>query len=123
MDYGQGIDACHYVGVSKELPVLPCSAPLSSAPVPPAAARRLAASFRAVGDPARLRLLSLIQAQPDGEACVCHLIPALGLSQSTVSHHLKVLLRAGLLAREQRGVWAWYRVVPESLRALRAALG
>jgi ArsR family transcriptional regulator len=75
-----------------------------------------------VADPARLRLLSLIQAQPGGEACVCHLTASLRLSQPTVSHHLKVLLDAGFLEREQRGVWAWYRVVPRALEALRGAL-
>ena len=78
--------------------------------------------FKAIADPARLRLLSLIQAQPDGEACVCHLTEPLGLSQPTVSHHLKVLLQAGLVEREQRGSWAYYRVVPEPLAALRDVL-
>ena len=76
-----------------------------------------------LADPARLRLLSLIQAQPDGEACVCHLTEPLGLSQPTVSHHLKVLLTAGLVEREQRGSWAYYRVVPEALGTLREILG
>jgi ArsR family transcriptional regulator len=82
----------------------------------------LAESMKVLADPARLRLLSLIQAQPDGEACVCHLIEPLGLSQPTVSHHLKVLLQAGLVERDQRGSWAYYRVVPEPLAALRAVL-
>jgi len=72
--------------------------------------------------PARLRLLSLIQAQPTGEACVCHLTEPLGLTQPTVSHHLKVLLDAGLVEREQRGSWAYFRVVPDQLRALRDLL-
>ena len=85
-------------------------------------ARRLAESMKALADPARLRLLSLIQAQPGGEACVCHLTDPLGLSQPTVSHHLKVLLETGLVEREQRGSWAYYRVVPEPLAALRAVL-
>ena len=75
-----------------------------------------------LADPARLRLLSLIQAQPDGEACVCHLTEPLGLSQPTVCHHLKVLLDAGLVEREQRGSWAYFRVVPEQLRTLRELL-
>ena len=73
-------------------------------------------------DPARLRLLSLIQSQPDNEACVCNLTEPLGLSQPTVSHHLKVLLEAGLVEREQRGSWAYFRVVPEPLAALRELL-
>ena len=75
-----------------------------------------------IADPARLRLLSLIQAQPDGEACVCHLTEPLGLAQPTVSHHLKVLLDAGLVEREQRGSWAYFRVAPDQLRALRELL-
>ena len=85
-------------------------------------AERLAAALKAIADPARLRLLSLIQAQPDHEACVCHLTEPLGLSQPTVSHHLKVLLQAGLVEREQRGSWAYFRVREEPLRALRDLL-
>lgn len=85
-------------------------------------AEDLAALFKALADPARLRLLSFIAAQPDGEACVCHLVAPTGLSQPTVSHHLKLLHDAGLLEREKRGAWAFYRVVPERLEALRAAL-
>jgi ArsR family transcriptional regulator, arsenate/arsenite/antimonite-responsive transcriptional repressor len=86
-------------------------------------AKRLAASFQALSEPARLRLLSLIQAQPGGEACVCNLVDPLGLSQPTVTHHLQVLHRAGLLEREKRGVWVYYRVVREALDSLRSALG
>jgi ArsR family transcriptional regulator len=82
----------------------------------------MAAALRVLAEPARLRLLSLIQAQPGGEACVCHLTEPLGLSQPTVSHHLKVLLEAGLVEREQRGNWAYFRVVPEPLSALRDVL-
>ena len=82
----------------------------------------LASALKVLADPARLRLLSLIQAQPSGEACVCPLTSPLGLSQPTVSHHLRVLLAAGLVTREQRGSWAFYRVVPETLEALRALL-
>jgi ArsR family transcriptional regulator len=85
-------------------------------------AEQLAASLRVLADPARLRLLSLIQAQPGSEACVCHLTAPLGLSQPTISHHLKVLLSAGLVTREQRGSWAYYRVVPDALGALRTLL-
>jgi ArsR family transcriptional regulator len=85
-------------------------------------ADQLAAALKVLADPARLRLLSLIQAQPDGEACVCHLTEPLGLSQPTVSHHLKVLLQAGLVERDQRGSWAYFRVVPEPLEALRDLL-
>ena len=75
-----------------------------------------------LADPARLRLLSLIQAQPAGEACVCHLTEPLGLSQPTVSHHLKVLIEAGLVEREQRGSWAFFRVLPDQLGTLRELL-
>lgn len=83
---------------------------------------RLAAALKVLAEPARLRLLSLIHAQPDAEACVCHLTEPLGLSQPTVSHHLKVLLEAGLVEREQRGSWAYFRVRPESLALLRSVL-
>ncbi len=96
--------------------------PLLQGPLAEDDAERLAGALKAVADPARLRLLSLIQAQPDGEACVCHLTEPLGLSQPTVSHHLKVLLQAGLVEREQRGNWAYYRVTPEPLSTLRDVL-
>jgi ArsR family transcriptional regulator len=85
-------------------------------------ATELAAVLKAVADPARLRLLSLIQAHEDGEACVCDLTEPVGLSQPTVSHHLKVLFDAGLVSREKRGAWAYYRAVPARLAALAAAL-
>jgi ArsR family transcriptional regulator len=85
-------------------------------------AEHLAAGLKALADPARLRLLSLIQAQPSSEACVCHLIEPLALTQGTVSHHLRVLREAGLVERDQRGSWAYYRVVPESIAALGALL-
>ena len=85
-------------------------------------AQRLAALLKVLAEPARLRLLSLIQAQPDGEACVCHLTSPLGLSQPTVSHHLKVLLDAGLVDREQRGSWAYFRVRPAPLATIRDLL-
>ena len=96
--------------------------PLLQGPLDADEARRLAGSLKVLADPARLRLLGLIQAQPGGEACVCHLTEPLGLSQPTVSHHLKVLLQAGLVERDQRGSWAYYRVVPEPLAALRELL-
>ena len=97
--------------------------PLLQGPLDQQEADRLARALKTIADPARLRLLSLIQAQPDGEACVCHLTEPLGLSQPTVSHHLKVLLDAGLVERERRGSWAYYRVVPETLATLRDILG
>ena len=97
--------------------------PLSSGPLEAQVAQRLASALKTLADPARLRLLSLIQAQPGGEACVCHLTEPLGLSQPTVSHHLRVLREAGLVERERRGSWAYYRVIPEPLAALRDVLG
>jgi len=96
--------------------------PLLKGPLDAADAERLAGALKALADPARLRLLSLIQAQPGREACVCHLTEPLGLSQPTVSHHLKVLLGAGLVEREQRGSWAFFRVCEEPLAALRSLL-
>lgn len=100
----------------------PSCPPLTQAPLGVADAERLASALRVLADPSRLRLLGLIQAQPGGEACVCHLTDPLGLSQPTVSHHLKVLRDAGLVEREQRGSWAFYRVLPEALADLRALL-
>jgi ArsR family transcriptional regulator len=85
-------------------------------------AERLAQQFKALGDPTRVRLLSLIAAQPEREACICDLIAPVGLSQPTVSHHMKQLVEAGLVVREQRGRWAFYRVVEETLSALSGAL-
>lgn len=94
-----------------------------SAPLGEPEARELARAFAALADPARLRLFSLIAAQPEGEVCACALVEPLGRSQPTVSHHLKVLYEAGLVGRERRGTWIWYRVVPGRMEALRAALG
>jgi ArsR family transcriptional regulator len=99
----------------------PCCASVLEAPLGPEDAAGLAGMFAALADPARLRLLSLIAAQPGGQ-CACDLVEPLGKSQPTVSHHLKVLYEAGLVDREKRGTWVWYRVVPERLAALRAAL-
>lgn len=79
--------------------------------------------FKALGDPARVRLLSMIAAAPDEGACVCDLIEPLGLAQPTVSHHLKVLLDAGLLERERRGSWAFYSLRRDAIAAIAGALG
>ena len=86
-------------------------------------AERLAAALKVVADPTRLRLLSLLASHPGGEACVCDLVAPLDLSQPTISHHLKVLHEAGLLARARRGAWVYYRLLPERLQLLRDALG
>jgi ArsR family transcriptional regulator len=99
-----------------------CCAPVLHARFAAADADILANAFKALADPARLRLLSFIAAQPGGEACVCHLTAPVGLSQPTVSHHLKLLHEAGLLDREKRGTWVYYRVVHQRLEALQAAL-
>lgn len=82
----------------------------------------LAAKFKAMGDPTRLRLLSLIAASEGGEACVCDLNEPLDLSQSTVSHHLKILVDTGLLTRSRRGTWSYYALVPGALPALAETL-
>lgn len=78
--------------------------------------------FRVLGEPARLQLLSLIAAQPGQEACVCELTEPLGLSQPTISHHLKVMYEAGLLQKERRGNWIYYQLVGDRLEQLRVAL-
>lgn len=101
--------------------VLPlCCEPLLEAPLAVDEAEVVAATFRAVSDPVRLRLFSLVAAS--GEACVCDLPAQVDRSQATVSHHLKILVDAGLLTREQRGRWAWFRVVPDQVAAMRSAL-
>lgn len=82
----------------------------------------LARMFKALGDPTRVKLLSLIAASPDGEACICDLTGPVGLSQPTVSHHMRLLVEAGLAIREQRGKWAFYSVVPDMLSSLATAL-
>jgi ArsR family transcriptional regulator len=98
--------------------VATCSAPLTGEPITADAASALARTLKALADPARLRLLSLVAAHKGGEACVCDLTEPVGLTQPTVSHHLKVLLDAGLLSRDKRGVWAYYALVPGALDAL-----
>ena len=116
------IDVCQYLGMRSLATIAPSCPPLLQEPLAQRDAEQLAGALKAIAEPARLRLLSLIQAQPNSEACVCHLIEPLGLGQPTVSHHLKVLLQAGLVEREQRGSWAYFRVKPEPLAALRDLL-
>jgi ArsR family transcriptional regulator, arsenate/arsenite/antimonite-responsive transcriptional repressor len=99
-----------------------CPPLLGAGPLTATDAATLAAVFKVLADPARLRLLSLIAAQPGGEACNCDLIEPLGLSQPTVSHHLKTLHEAGFLDRDRRGQWVHYRVRPELLASLQMAL-
>lgn len=88
-----------------------------------AAAVQLAAQLKALADPARLRLVSLMATAPDGEVCACDLPEAIGKSQPTTSHHLRQLVDAGLIEREQRGRWAWFRLDQSALAAIRTALG
>lgn len=95
-----------------------CCAPLARAPLDREQAVELARALKALAEPARLRLVSIVAASESGEVCACDLTEPLGLAQPTVSHHLKVLVAAGLLAREKRGVWAYYSVVPDALDAL-----
>ena len=99
-----------------------CCAPLLAAPLDEAQAVDLAAAFKVLADPVRLRLLSLIASAPDGRACSCDLEAPVGKSQPTVSHHLSVLAEAGLVTKEKVGRWVWCEVVPERLAVLRDAL-
>jgi ArsR family transcriptional regulator, arsenate/arsenite/antimonite-responsive transcriptional repressor len=95
-----------------------CCTPVVRELIQPMEAEVLASGFKALADPARLRLISLVAAHQGAEACVCELTDPVGLSQPTVSHHLKILVDAGILTREQRGKWAYYRLVPDALNAL-----
>ena len=99
-----------------------CCVPLLAAPLDDAAAEELARAFKALADPVRLRLLSLIAAAPEGTACSCDLEEPVGKSQPTVSHHLSVLADAGLVTKEKQGRWVMCAVVPERLAQLREAL-
>jgi ArsR family transcriptional regulator, arsenate/arsenite/antimonite-responsive transcriptional repressor len=103
-------------------PLIYCCPPLLAGQITETEAAGVAVLFRVLGEPARLQLLSLIAAQPSGEVCACELVESLGLSQPTVSHHLKVMYEAGLLAKERRGNWIYYRIVPAQLASLRAVL-
>jgi ArsR family transcriptional regulator, arsenate/arsenite/antimonite-responsive transcriptional repressor len=119
----RNIDPCQYVlmRLIQQIDETCCPSVLST-PLAEGEAAGLAGALRVVADPARLRLLSLIASRPGAEACVCELTEPLGLSQPTVSHHLRVLHEAGVLDREKRGRWVFYRLNPEPLRLLREAL-
>jgi ArsR family transcriptional regulator, arsenate/arsenite/antimonite-responsive transcriptional repressor len=99
-----------------------CCPSLLAGKLTPDEAAGLATLFRVLSEPARLQMLSLIAAQPNQEVCACELVDSLGLSQPTVSHHLKVMYEAGLLTKERRGTWIYYRIVQDRLMALRDAL-
>jgi len=125
------IDVCQYRRMSKsaaprlELPVLDladCCSPLRREVIEPDAATTLAEAFKALADPVRIQLLNLIATAEAGEACACDLVEPVGKSQPTVSHHLKVLREAGLVASEKRGTWVWYSVVPSRLDELQRVL-
>ncbi|HEY7175302.1 MAG TPA: metalloregulator ArsR/SmtB family transcription factor [Micromonosporaceae bacterium] len=107
--------------MSKSLPVVAgpgCCAPISEAPIGPADAASLSTAFKALSDPIRLQLLSMIASHPSGEVCVCDLTPAFAVSGPTISHHLRVLREAGLIDHERRGTWVYYRPVGDRLSAL-----
>lgn len=99
-----------------------CCATLT-APLAPETAVELAGAFKALADPVRLRLLSLIATRAGAEVCVCELTPRFDLSQPTISHHLKVLREAGLIDCERRGTWVYYWLIPAALQQLSAVLG
>ena len=106
-----------------EVQTEPCCTPLVREPLTEDWAGDLARMFKALGDPVRLQLLSRVASHEGGEACVCDLSVGLHLTQPTISHHLKVLREAGLVESSRRGTWAYYRLVPEAVAALRGALG
>ncbi|HTQ18013.1 metalloregulator ArsR/SmtB family transcription factor [Mycobacterium sp.] len=99
-----------------------CCPPLGATALGEPQAVELAAMFKALGDPVRLRLLSLIASHPGGQACVCEISPSFDVSQPTISHHLKTLRSAGLLACERRGTWVYYWVIPSALQQLSSVL-
>jgi len=99
-----------------------CCTPLLRQPITARQAADLARLLKALADPTRLRLVSMVAAHEGGEACVCDLTEPLGLTQPTISHHLKILVDAGIFTRDKRGVWAYYALVPSALDALAAVL-
>jgi ArsR family transcriptional regulator len=99
-----------------------CCAPLACEPLPEAGAQELALLFKAVADPVRLRLLSLIACHPGGESCVCDLLDAFDMTPPSVSYHLKILREAGLLSSQRRGTWVYYRVNPDVMARMSAVL-
>ena len=117
------------VSMPKPLPLLDplptaadCCSPLAQSALTAAEAKELASRVKALADPARLRLLSMLMASDGQEACTCDVTEPLGLSQPTVSHHFKVLAAAGLVVGERRGSWTYYRVVPEALTGIARVL-
>ena len=125
----QDIGLCQYRWVSIPLTVISpadtaaCCAPLTAAPLSLEQAGQVAPLLKALADPVRLRLMSLVASHEGGEACICDLNEAFELSQPTISHHMKVLHEAGLVDRDKRGVWAYYRARTEALASLGALIG
>ncbi len=99
-----------------------CCPAVLSAPLSEERASELAADLAVVADPVRLRLLSMLVSAESGEVCVCEMVEPIGRSQPTISHHLKILADAGLIAGDKRGRWVWYRAVPEKIAHLRGVL-
>lgn len=123
------IDVCQHRRMSKStleltpVQTVACCSPLTQEPLSAQQADQIAPLLKALADPVRLRLMSLVASHADGEACVCDLQEAFELSQPTISHHLKVLHEVGLLGRSKRGVWVYYRIEPSALRDLASLLG
>ena len=105
-----------------DLSAEPCCSPLTESRIPAETATLLAPAFKALGDPVRLQLMSMIASAADGEICVCDLTPAFELSGPTISHHLKTLREAGLVDAERRGTWVYYRARPGIMRQLAGLL-
>jgi ArsR family transcriptional regulator, arsenate/arsenite/antimonite-responsive transcriptional repressor len=129
------IDSCQYLPHTGRVTTAPAAetrplltladegcTPLLREPITAAQADRLARLLKALADPTRLRLVSMVAAHEGGEACVCELTEPLGLTQPTISHHLKILVDAGIFTRDKRGVWAYYALVPSAMDALSAVL-
>lgn len=110
------------VPVVEDLQAVECCPSVLAAPLDAAGAAELARGFNALGDPVRLRVLSMLAAATTGEVCVCEFVGPLGKSQPTISHHLKVLANAGLVHGDRRGKWVWYSLDRTRLMALQAAL-
>jgi ArsR family transcriptional regulator len=108
--------------MSKSASPVACCAPLAQTRIPKEAAVSLSQAFKALGDPIRLQLMSMIASADGGEICVCDLTPAFEISGTTISHHLKVLKESGLVTAERRASWVYYRARPELMRELSALL-
>ena len=127
-EFAIDIDICQYRRMPKSLTVLDpaglagCCPPLAAEPLSRAQAEQVAPLLKALAEPVRLRLMSLVASHPGGEACVCDLTGAFDLSQPTISHHLKVLHEAGLISAERRGTWVYYRINPQVMARMSAVL-